>query len=153
MPLQKSWAKRSRNLQSKFSYNLYMNKSSIVLLVILIFMTSSTLFAKGNKIVTLTDNNCLSTLIKSKKPVVIKFWAPWCKPCKKMNPRYKKAAQKFTDKVMFAELNTDRYKSTAAKYRVRGIPTLILFKNNKIVKRTTGSLSQKAIENFVKSGL
>ena len=70
-----------------------------------------------------------------------------------MNPRYKKAAQKFTDKVMFAELNTDRYKSTAAKYRVRGIPTLILFKNNKIVKRTTGSLSQKAIENFVKSGL
>ena len=130
-----------------------MKKLTTTILFLSLFIATSTLSAKANTIVTLTDTNCLKTLIRSNNPVLIKFWAPWCKPCKKMNPQYKKAAQKFTDKVMFAEINIDLYKSTAAKYRVRSIPTLILFKNNKIIKRTKGSLSQTDIENFVKSAL
>ena len=128
------------------------NFNKILLTLCLIFTTQQ-LSAKSNQLKQLTASNTLSTLIKSKKPVLIKFWAPWCKPCKKMTPKYKKAAQKFTGKVVFAELNIDKYPSVANKYRVRSIPTLILFKNNKIVKRSTGSLSQQGIEKFVTSGL
>ena len=128
------------------------NFNKILLTLCLIFTTQQ-LSAKSNQLKQLTASNTLSTLIKSKKPVLIKFWAPWCKPCKKMTPKYKKAAQKFTGKVVFAELNIDKYPSVASKYRVRSIPTLILFKNNKIVKRSTGSLSQQGIEKFVTSGL
>ena len=128
------------------------NFNKILLTLCLIFTTQQ-LSAKSNQLKQLTASNTLSTLIKSKKPVLIKFWAPWCKPCKKMTPKYKKAAQKFTGKVVFAELNIDKYPSIASKYRVRSIPTLILFKNNKIVKRSTGSLSQQGIEKFVTSGL
>ena len=128
------------------------NFNKILLTLCLIFTTQQ-LSAKSNQLKQLTASNTLSTLIKSKKPVLIKFWAPWCKPCKKMTPKYKKAAQKFTGKVVFAELNIDKYPSVASKYRVRSIPTLILFKNNKIVKRSTGSLSQQGIEKFVTTGL
>lgn len=124
-----------------------------ILLTLSILFTTQPLLAKSNQVKQLTASNTLSTLIKSKKPVVIKFYAPWCKPCRNMTPKYKKAAQKFAGKVMFAELNIDQHKSVASKYRVRSIPTLILFKNNKIIKRSTGSLSQKGIENFVTSGL
>ena len=130
-----------------------MKKLYKILLTLSILFTTQQLTAKENRLFQLTASNTLSTLIKSKKPVLIKFWAPWCKPCRKMTPKYKKAAQKFTGKVMFAELNIDKHPSVASKYRVRSIPTLILFKNNKIIKRETGSLSQKGIENFVTSGL
>lgn len=124
-------------------------KTFYALLLTFIFLLSQPLLAQGKPVVKLTANNTLSTLIKSQKPVLIRFWAPWCKPCRKMSPGYKKAAQKFGDKVMFAELNIDQHPSVANKYRVRSIPTLILFKNNKIFKRYTGYLKQKAIETFV----
>ena len=130
-----------------------MKKLTKILLAFSMLVTTQQLSAKSNQLKQLTARNTLSTLIKSKQPVLIKFWAPWCKPCKKMTPPYKKAAQKFTGKVMFAELNIDDHPSVASKYRVRSIPTLILFKNNKIVKRSSGSLSQKGIESFVTSGL
>lgn len=128
-----------------------MKKLYKILLTLSILFTTQQLSASQLK--QLTASNTLSTLIKSKKPVLIKFWAPWCKPCRKMTPKYKKASQKFTGKVVFAELNIDKHPSVASKYRVRSIPTLILFKNNKIIKRSTGSLNQKGIENFVNSGL
>jgi len=80
-----------------------MKKLYKILLTLSILFTTQQLMAKENKLVQLTASNTLSTLIKSKKPVIIKFWAPWCKPCRKMTPKYKKAAQKFTGKVMFAE--------------------------------------------------
>lgn len=124
-----------------------------VALLTFTLLVSQPLIAKGNSIVHLTANNTLSTLIKSKKPVLIRFWAPWCKSCRKMSPGYKKAAQKYAGRVMFAELNVYQHKSVANKYRVRSIPTLILFKNNKIFKRHAGYLDQKAIETFVNCAL
>ena len=130
-----------------------MKKLTKILLTLSILFTTQQLSAKSNQLKQLTARDTLSTLIKSKQPVLIKFWAPWCKPCRKMTPKYKKAAQKFTGKVMFTELNIDKHPSVASKYRVRSIPTLILFKNNKIVKRSTGSLNQRGIEAFVNSGI
>ena len=70
-----------------------------------------------------------------------------------MTPEYKKAAQTFKGKVLFTELNIDTYPDISKRYSVRSIPTMILFKNGKIINRSTGSLNQKGIEGFVKSSL
>ncbi len=117
-----------------------------------VLLISHNLFA-NEELLQLTATNYLSTLLKSKQPVIIKFWAPWCRPCRKMTPEYKKAAQTFKGKVRFTELNIDTYKNVANRYSVHSIPTMILFKNGKIINRLTGSLNQKGIETFVKSSL
>lgn len=130
-----------------------MKKLSKIILTVCLLLTTQNLSAGGNGLVELTATNYLSVLIKSKKPVLVKFWAPWCKPCRKMTPEYKKAAKSFAGKVVFAELNIDKYNNVSKIYGVQGIPALILFKNNKIINRTKGSLKQKRIEAFVKSSL
>jgi thioredoxin len=104
-------------------------------------------------LVKLTATNYLSKLITSKTPVLIKFWAPWCRPCRKMTPEYKKASKAFKGKVLFSELNVDKYPDIAGRYNVHSIPTMILFKNNKIIEKATGSLDKEGIEAFVKSAL
>ena len=129
-----------------------MKKSIKTLLIGCILLATQHLSANEG-LVQLTATNYLSTLLKSKQPVVIKFWAPWCKPCRKMTPEYKKAAQTFKGKVLFTELNIDTYPDISKRYSVRSIPTMILFKNGKIINRSTGSLKQKGIEAFVKSAL
>jgi thioredoxin-like negative regulator of GroEL len=70
-----------------------------------------------------------------------------------MTPEYEKAARTLGNKVVFAELNVDKYQDVSRIYRVRSIPTMILFKNNRIIKRTSGGMGQKSIEAFVKSSL
>jgi thioredoxin 1 len=128
-------------------------KKLIKILLIGCTLLATQHLSANESLVQLNATNYLSTLLKSKKPVVIKFWAPWCRPCRKMTPKYKKAAKSFKGKVLFTELNIDTYKDVARRYSVRGIPTMILFKNGKIVNRSTGSLNQKAIEAFIKSSL
>lgn len=130
-----------------------MKKIYRTLLIGCILVTAQGLSAKGNATTQLTATNYLSTLINSKKPVLVKFWAPWCKPCIRMTPKYKKAAQAFKNKVIFAELNTEDNRGITSRYNIRSIPTLILFRNNKIIAKKTGSLSQKDIEIFVQSSL
>ncbi|MCF6207660.1 MAG: thioredoxin [Sulfurovum sp.] len=119
------------------------------LTVTALLLTAQGLMANEHQIVHLTSSNYLSKLITSKKPVVVKFWAPWCRPCRQMAPEYDKAAHALSDKAIFAELNVEKYPDVSKIYRVRGIPTLIIFKNNKIIKRSTGGMGQKGIETFV----
>ena len=109
--------------------------------------------AKNSRIVTLTNTNYLSVLLKSDKPVLVKFWAPWCRYCVKMSPEFQKAATALNGKVTFAEVNTDRQQQVSQRYRIRSLPTLILFKKNKVIGRSSGFLSQKQIEAFVKKSL
>jgi len=130
-----------------------MKKLTKTILLITTLFATQPLAAKSSTPVKLTSTNYLSLLIKSKKPVLVEFWAPWCKACKYTMPKYKKASKKFKGKVVFAELNVDSYADVAPRYGVRSIPTLILFKNNKIVKRLKGAQTQKEIETFVKNAL
>ena len=128
-----------------------MIRSHIQKITLLLVFASVALFANDGTIKHLTSSNYLSTLITSKKPVVVKFWAPWCRPCRKMTPEYEKAARTLKDKVVFAELNVDRYKDVSNIYGIHRIPTLIIFKDNKIIKKISGGMKQKNIEAFVKS--
>ncbi len=126
-------------------------------LIKILLIGSSLLFSQSlqanESLLQLTATDYLSKLITSKTPVVIKFWAPWCRPCRQMTPEYIKASNAFKGKVLFTELNVDKYSDIAARYNVRSIPTMILFKNNKIIKRVSGSLDKNAIEAFVRSAL
>jgi len=126
--------------------------SKLILLGSILLTTQSTL-AKDNNIVEFTNSNYLSKLLKSDKPVLVKFWASWCRPCRMMTPKFHQAAHTFKGKVTFAEVNVDTQKQVAQRYRIRSLPTMILFKKDKIINKIVGSLSQKQIEAFVKKSL
>ena len=118
-----------------------------------ILLTTQNAIAKDNTILTLTNSNYLSKLLKSDKPVLVKFWASWCRPCSTMGPKFHKAAQTYKGKVTFAQLNVDEQKQVSQRYQIRSLPTMILFKKGKVINKTVGSLSQKQIETFVKNSL
>lgn len=105
--------------------------------------------AKEN-IQTLTDENYLSVLLKSDKPTLVKFWAPWCRACTKMTPEFKKASETMKGKVNFAQVNVDEQESVSDIYQIRSLPTIILFKKDKIIKKSVGSRNQESIEKFIK---
>ncbi len=126
--------------------------SQLILLGSILFTTQSAL-AKDNSITTLTNSNYLSVLLKSDKPVLVKFWASWCRPCRTMTPKFHDAAKTFKGKVTFAQLNVDEQKQVAARYQIRSLPTMILFKKGKVIARKVGSLSQKNIEAFARTSL
>ena len=100
-----------------------------------------------------TDDNFESEVLKSDKPVLIDFWAPWCGPCKAIGPIVEELAGQFKDTVKFMKLNVDENQKTALNYAVRSIPTLILFKDGKVLDTLIGLVPQQRLEDFVKKSL
>ena len=102
---------------------------------------------------TATDANFEGEVLKSEKPVLVDFWAPWCGPCKAIGPIVEELAGQLKDSVKTMKLNVDDNQSIAVKYGVRSIPTLILFKEGKAVDTVIGLVSQEKIEAMVKKNL
>jgi len=100
-----------------------------------------------------TDDNFEGEVLKSDKPVLIDFWAPWCGPCKAIGPVVEELAEKFKDSVKIMKLNVDENQKTAVKYGVRSIPTLILFKDGKVLDTLIGLVPKERLEDFVKKSL
>ena len=100
-----------------------------------------------------TDDNFESEVLKSAKPVLVDFWAPWCGPCKAIGPIVEEIAGQFKDSVKFMKLNVDDHQKTAVKYAVRSIPTIILFKEGRVFDTIIGLVPQKRLEDFVKKSL
>jgi thioredoxin 1 len=108
----------------------------------------------GNEFVGVaTDDNFESEVLKSVKPVLIDFWAPWCGPCKAIGPLVEELASSLKDSVKMMMLNVDENQKTAINYGVRSIPTLILFKDGKVLDTLIGLVPKDKLEAFAKKGL
>ncbi len=103
----------------------------------------------SDKIITLTDDNFENDVIKSDIPVLVDFWAEWCGPCKMIAPILDDVADDYAGKVTIAKLNVDQNTVSPAKYGVRGIPTLLLFKNGELADTKVGALSKTQLKEFI----
>ena len=92
------------------------------------------------------DDDFESAVLKSEKPVMVDFWAPWCGPCKAITPIIEELAEAFGDKIRFVKFNVDESPITPGTYSIRAIPTLIFFKNGEILKEITGITTKSKLE-------
>jgi len=91
-------------------------------------------------------------VLKSKKPVLVDFWAPWCGPCKMLAPEFEKASKEVKD-VEFVKVNVDENQEAAQQFGVMGIPTMILVKDGEEVDRRSGAIQADEIQEFVEDAL
>ncbi|MCW8996114.1 MAG: thioredoxin TrxC [Psychromonas sp.] len=95
----------------------------------------------------------LAPLLSGSVPVVVDFWAPWCNPCRSFSPTFKEVAKQRNGKVRFVKVNTEENKMIAAKYQIRSIPTIMVFKNAQRVDMINGALSKKQFEAWLNKAL
>jgi thioredoxin 1 len=91
------------------------------------------------------DDNFQQEVLKSDKPVLVDFWAPWCGPCQMMSPIIDDVSEQVSESAKVGKLNVDENPQTAQEYGVMSIPTLIIFKNGEILKQMSGVQSKEAL--------
>jgi thioredoxin 1 len=105
-----------------------------------------------SKPVELTDAT-FDQVVKTDKTVLVDFWAEWCGPCKMIAPILDEVAGTHGDKVTIAKLNVDENQQTASKFGIRGIPTLMLFRNGQVVATKVGAMSKAQLTQFLDTNL
>lgn len=93
----------------------------------------------------INEPNFESEVVKSQQPVVLDFWAAWCGPCKSMAPIIEQVATEFTGKVKVGKVDVDKNQSLAARFGIRGIPTLLFFKDGQVVDQEIGYVPRDAV--------
>lgn len=100
-----------------------------------------------------TDSSFDADVLQASQPVLVDYWAEWCGPCRMIMPILEEIAVEFADRVKILKLNVDESAATATKYGVRGIPTLMLFKNGKVLATRAGYLNKTQLSEFINSHL
>ena len=100
-----------------------------------------------------TDVSFKEDVIDSDKPVLVDFWAEWCGPCKTIGPALEEISEELADKVTIAKINIDENPEAPGQYGVRGIPTMILFKNGEAVATKVGAAPKSALKGWIESVL
>ena len=96
-----------------------------------------------------SDATFESDVLKSGKPVLVDYWAEWCGPCKMIAPILDEVAGSYGDKLQIAKMNVDENREVPAKYGIRGIPTLMLFKNGELAATKVGAMSKAQLTAFL----
>jgi thioredoxin 1 len=107
----------------------------------------------SDKIIYTTDDSFEAEVLQSEQPVLLDFWAEWCGPCKMIAPVLDEIADEYDGKIIIAKLNIDENPDTPPKYGVRGIPTLMLFKNGNIEATKVGAVSKSQLTAFIDSNI
>lgn len=100
-----------------------------------------------------TDKSFAEQVLKADLPVLVDFWATWCGPCRAIGPIVEELSQEFAGRVKMAKLNVDENPATPGQYAVRGIPTLILFKDGKILDQMVGAVPKPRLKAMIEKAL
>ena len=103
--------------------------------------------------VNVTDENFEVEVLKSNKPIVVDFWAEWCGPCKQIGPALEEISEEMVNDVVIAKHNIDNEPNTPTKYGVRGIPTMLLFKDGELKATKVGATPKSDIVTWIKENI
>ncbi len=107
----------------------------------------------AENIIAVTDSTFEDQVLKSDMPVIVDYWAEWCGPCKMIAPILDEVASEYAGKLAVAKLNIDENQETPQKYAVRGIPTLMIFKNGNVAATKVGAMSKSQLSAFIDSNI
>ena len=107
----------------------------------------------SDTIVKLTDSEFENQVIKSEKPILVDYWAEWCGPCKMIAPILEEVSTEMSDKIIIGKLNVDENSQTPPKYGIRGIPTLMIFKDGNAVGTHVGALSKSDLIQLIENNI
>lgn len=107
----------------------------------------------SERIVHVTDDSFQQKVLQCSKPVLVDYWADWCGPCKMIAPVLDEIAAEYADRVRVAKLNIDDNPNTPPRYGIRGIPTLMLFKEGEVEATKVGAVSKSQLTAFIDSNL
>ena len=107
----------------------------------------------SDNIVYTSDDGFDADVLGADKPVLVDYWAEWCGPCKMIAPMLNEIADEYSDRLKICKLNIDTNQATPPKYGIRGIPTLMLFKNGEVEATKVGALSKSQLQAFLDSNI
>ncbi|MDE2928357.1 MAG: thioredoxin [Acidobacteriota bacterium] len=107
----------------------------------------------SDKVQDVTDQSFETDVLQASDPVLVDFWAAWCAPCRMLSPTIDQIAQDFSGRAKVVKLNVDDNRETSAKYGIRGIPTLLLFKNGELRDQVVGATSRENIARLIENQL
>ncbi|MSP51589.1 MAG: thioredoxin TrxA [Alphaproteobacteria bacterium] len=98
-----------------------------------------------------SDDSFEQDVVKASRPVIVDYWAEWCGPCRQIGPALEEIATELRDRVTIAKMNVDENPRTPTKFGVRGIPTLMLFKNGAVASTKIGAMPKNKIKEWIES--